>query len=69
MRLPPRHKMRPDSPAFRAAEFRVVFLIKDVRNLDFPDGTVENPQEHSQKKRRTLMSPQECKIDLARLWH
>ena len=39
-----------------------VFPIKDVRNLDFPDGTEENPQEHCHNKRRTLMSPQECKI-------
>ena len=40
-----------------------VFPIKDVRNLDFPDGLEENPQEHCHNKRRTLMSPQECKID------
>ena len=39
-----------------------VFPIKDVRNLDFPDVTEENPQEHCQNKRSTLMSPQECKI-------
>ena len=44
MRLPPRRMMRPDSPAFRDEEFRVP--IKDVRNLDLPDGTEENPQEH-----------------------
>ena len=61
MRLPPRRKMRPDSPAFPFEEF--VFPIKDVSNLDFPDGTEENPQEHCHNKRRTLMSPQECKID------
>ena len=35
----------------------------DVRNLDFPDGTKENPQEHCHNKRRILMSPQECIID------
>ena len=35
--------------------------IKDIRNLDFLDGTPENPQEHCHKMRRTLMSPQECK--------
>ena len=40
-----------------------VFPIKHLRNLDFPDGTKENPQEHCHNKRRTLMSPQECKID------
>ena len=61
LRLCPCHKMRPDSPAFRAEDFHV--RIKDVRNLDFPDGTEENPQELSHNKRRTLMSPQECKID------
>ena len=61
MRLPTRRKMRPDSPAFVAEEFR--FPIKDLRNLDFPDGTEENPQEHCHNKRRTLMSPQEFKIN------
>ena len=40
-----------------------MFPIKDVRNLDFPDGTEENPQEHCHNKRRTLMSPQERKIN------
>ena len=60
MRLPPRRKMRPDSPAFHAEVF--LFPIKDVRNLDFPDGTEENPQEHCHNKRRNLMSPQKCKI-------
>ena len=40
-----------------------VFKIKDVGNLDFPDGTEENPKEHCHNKRRTLMSPQKCKID------
>ena len=44
MRLCPCRKMRPDSPAFRAEDFHV--RIKDVMNLDFPDGTEENPQEH-----------------------
>ena len=61
MRLPPRRKMRPDSPDFRLRSS--VFPIKDVRNLDFPDGTEENPPEHCHNQRRTLMSPQECKID------
>ena len=61
MRLPPPRKMRPDSPAFHAEEFRVP--KRDVRNLDFPDGTEENPQEPCNNKRRTLMSPQECKIN------
>ena len=40
-----------------------VFPIKDIRNLNFPDWTKKNPQEHCQNKRRTLISPQECKID------
>ena len=61
MRFRPRCKMRPDSPAFHAEEFHVP--IKDVSNIDFPDGTEQNPQEHCHNNRRTLMSPQECKID------
>ena len=61
MRLLPRRKMRRDSPAFPAEES--VMPIRDVRNLDFTDGTEENPQEHCHNKRRTLMSPQEHKID------
>ena len=60
MRLPPRRKMRPDSLHFVLRS--TVFPIKDVRNLDFPDGTEANPHEHCHNKRRTLMSPQECKI-------
>ena len=44
-----------------------VFPIKDIRNLIFPVGTEENHQEHCHKKRRTLMSPQECKIDWCNL--
>ena len=60
MRLPPRFKMRPDSPALRAEEFHVLNEIR--KNLDFPDGTKENPQELCHNNRRTLMSPQECKI-------
>ena len=40
-----------------------VFQIKDIRNLDLSDGTEENPQEHCHTKRRTLMSPQESKIN------
>ena len=61
IRLPPRRKVRSDSPALRAEEFR--FPIKHVRNLGFLQGTKENPQEHCHNKRRTLMSPKECKID------
>ena len=40
-----------------------VFPIKHVRNLNFPDRTKENSQELCHNKRRTLMSPHECKID------
>ena len=61
MRLPPRHMMRLDS--LHCVLWSSVFPIKDVMILDFPDGTEENPQEHCHNKRRTLMSPQECKID------
>ena len=60
-RLLPLPKMRPDSPALHAENS--VFPIKYIRNLDFLDGTSENPQEHCHKTRRTLLSAQECKID------
>ena len=60
MRLLPHHKMRLDSLAFHAEES--VMPIRDVRNLEFPEGTEENPHESCHNK-RTLMSPQECKID------
>ena len=62
MRLHRRHKMRPDS--LHCVLSSSVFTIKGLMNLDFPDGTKENPQEHCHKKRRIRMSPQECKIDL-----
>ena len=62
MRLPTRCKIGPDSPALRAEVFRIP--NQRVRNLDFPDGTEENPQEHCHNKRRTLMSPQEAKLGL-----
>ena len=40
-----------------------IFPIKHIRSLDLLDWTPESPQQHSHKTRRTLMSPQECKID------
>ena len=61
MRLSPRCKMRPDSSAFHAEEFHVPNQRREEPR--FNDGTEENPQEHCHNKRRTLMSPQECKID------
>ena len=39
-----------------------VFPIKHVWSLDLLDWTPESPQQHCHKTRRTLMSPQECKI-------
>ena len=39
-----------------------VFPIKYVRNLDMLVWTPESPQQHCHKRKRTLMSPQECKI-------
>ena len=39
-----------------------VFPIKHVRSLDLVYGNPEGPQDHCPKSRRTLMSPQECKI-------
>ena len=39
-----------------------MFPIKQVRSLDWLDGTKESPPEVPNKSRRTLMSPQECQI-------
>ena len=39
-----------------------LFAIKQVRSLDFLDGTKESPPDVPNKSRRTLMSPQECQI-------
>ena len=39
-----------------------MFLIRQVRSLDLPDGTLEIPPEHAHTSRRTLMLPQECEI-------
>ena len=39
-----------------------LFTIKQVRSLDFLDGTKESPTEVPHKSRRTLMSPQECQV-------
>ena len=61
MRLHPRRKMRTDSPALHAEEFSVPNQRCKERRL--PYGTKENLQEHCHNKSRTLMSPQECKID------
>ena len=39
-----------------------LFPIKEVRSIDFLDGTTESPGEIPQKSRRTLMSLQEYEI-------
>ena len=52
MRLPLRRKMRRDSPALCAQEFRVPNQTR--KEPRFLDGTPENPQEHCHKTRRTL---------------
>ena len=39
------------------------FPIKHIRSLDLLDWTLESPQQDCHKTRRTLMSPQERKID------
>ena len=39
-----------------------MFPIKHVRSLDLLDATPESSQEHCQKSRRTLISPQEFEI-------
>ena len=39
-----------------------MFPIKQVRSLDWLDGTTESPREIPQKYRRTLMSLQEYEI-------
>ena len=36
--------------------------MKQVRSLDFLDGTTESPREINQKSRRTLMSLQEYEL-------
>ena len=60
MRHPPLREMNLDSPALCAEKSRIPNQTrKEPRLLD---GTRESPQEHCQKTRRTLMSPQECKI-------
>ena len=41
-----------------------VFPTKHVRSLNLHDWTTDSPQKHCHKTRRTLMSPQECKIAL-----
>ena len=49
MRHPPRWEMRLDSPALHAEQSRIP--IKQVRSLDFLDGTTESAQEHCHKTR------------------
>ena len=61
MRLPPRCKMRPDSPALRAEELRVPNQRR--KEPRFPWWNWRESPEYCHNKRRTLMSPQECKID------
>ena len=39
-----------------------LFTIKQVRILDFLDGTNESPPEVPNTSRKTLMAPQECQI-------
>ena len=39
-----------------------LFAIKQVRSLDFLDGTKESPPEIPHKSRMTLMSPHECQV-------
>ena len=60
MSHPPCNEMRPDSPAFRAEEFRVPNQRRKVPQFPWWNW-IESPRTLSQK-RRTLMSPQECKI-------
>ena len=60
MRLPPRRKMRTDSLELHAEQFHL--NIKHLRSLDLLDVIPECLQEHCHMSRRTLMSPQECKI-------
>ena len=61
MRLPPRSKMRPDSTAFLAEEFHVP--NQRHKDLRFPWWNWRESPRHCHNKRRTLMSPQECKIN------
>ena len=60
MRIPPHWEMKPFP--LHCVQSNTVFPVKDIRTLDLLDGTPDSPQEHCQKTRRTLMSPQECKV-------
>ena len=48
----------------RCMQSNFVFPIKHIRSLDLLDWTLESPQQHCHKTRRTLMSPQEAKLGL-----
>ena len=61
MRLPPRHEMRPG--ALHSKQSNCVFPIKHIRIFNLLDWTLESPPKDCHKTRRTLMSPQERKID------
>ena len=61
MRLSPRSKIRPESPAFRAEEIRVP--NQRCKEPRFPWWNGRESQEHCHDKRRTLMSTHKCKID------
>ena len=60
MRLPPGPEMRPDS--LHCVQSNSLFPIKQVRSLDFLDGTTEIPPEIPHKSRKILMLPEECEI-------
>ena len=61
MRLPPRHEMRPNSPALHAEQ--LCFPNQTHKEPRFVYWTLESPQQDCSKTRRTLMSPQERKIE------
>ena len=60
MRHPPRREMRLD--LLHCVQSNPVFPMKHVMSFNLLDGTAKSPEEHCHKTRRTLMSPQECKI-------
>ena len=61
MRLPPRHEMRPDSPALHAEQLR--YPNQTHKEPRFAWLNSREPQQLSHHTWRTMMSPQEHKID------
>ena len=61
MRFPPRHEMRPDSPALHAEQLR--YPNQTHKEPRFVWLNSREPQQLCHQTWRTMMSPQELKID------